>query len=142
MYLDKLSFLRLSYTLNSKSISSIMLNFIFIFYVQAKGFVQNSFYTGLSATEFFFHTMGGREGLVDTAVCWFLAFSDFFSQIKIPILNSLSPLSSLPSRQAWGSLNYLTGHMLCTPIHLAMCRNFVLTIGGDVQTTIEIRSLT
>ncbi len=28
----------------------------------------NSFYTGLSATEFFFHTMGGREGLVDTAV--------------------------------------------------------------------------
>ncbi|KAL0312730.1 UNVERIFIED_CONTAM: DNA-directed RNA polymerase III subunit [Sesamum radiatum] len=36
--------------------------------IQAKGFVQNSFYTGLSATEFFFHTMGGREGLVDTAV--------------------------------------------------------------------------
>ena len=34
----------------------------------AKGFVANSFYTGLAATEFFFHTMGGREGLVDTAV--------------------------------------------------------------------------
>ena len=34
----------------------------------AKGFVVNSFYTGLTATEFFFHTMGGREGLVDTAV--------------------------------------------------------------------------
>ena len=59
----------------------------------AKGFVQNSFYSGayfiltiffreiamfhrlllkqilgLTATEFFFHTMGGREGLVDTAV--------------------------------------------------------------------------
>ena len=34
----------------------------------AKGFVANSFYTGLTATEFFFHTMGGREGLVDTAV--------------------------------------------------------------------------
>lgn len=37
--------------------------------MQAKGFVANSFYSGLSATEFFFHTMGGREGLVDTAVC-------------------------------------------------------------------------
>jgi hypothetical protein len=37
--------------------------------VQGKGFVANSFYSGLSATEFFFHTMGGREGLVDTAVC-------------------------------------------------------------------------
>jgi DNA-directed RNA polymerase III subunit RPC1 len=34
----------------------------------AKGFVANSFYTGLTPTEFFFHTMGGREGLVDTAV--------------------------------------------------------------------------
>ena len=34
----------------------------------AKGFVSNSFYTGLTPTEFFFHTMGGREGLVDTAV--------------------------------------------------------------------------
>ncbi|XP_074366508.1 DNA-directed RNA polymerase III subunit 1 [Apium graveolens] len=34
----------------------------------AKGFVGNSFYSGLRATEFFFHTMGGREGLVDTAV--------------------------------------------------------------------------
>ena len=35
---------------------------------KAKGFVQNSFYSGLTAIEFFFHTMGGREGLVDTAV--------------------------------------------------------------------------
>ncbi|KAK2960400.1 putative DNA-directed RNA polymerase III subunit rpc1 [Blattamonas nauphoetae] len=34
----------------------------------AKGFVSNSFYTGMDALEFFFHTMGGREGLVDTAV--------------------------------------------------------------------------
>ncbi|EUT81337.1 DNA-directed RNA polymerase III subunit RPC1 [Plasmodium falciparum Santa Lucia] len=35
---------------------------------ESRGFVQNSFYTGLSPTEFFFHTMSGREGLVDTAV--------------------------------------------------------------------------
>ncbi|XP_071952923.1 DNA-directed RNA polymerase III subunit RPC1-like [Antedon mediterranea] len=34
----------------------------------AKGFVKNSFYSGLTPTEFFFHTMAGREGLVDTAV--------------------------------------------------------------------------
>lgn len=34
----------------------------------AKGFVRHSFFDGLTATEFFFHTMGGREGLVDTAV--------------------------------------------------------------------------
>jgi len=34
----------------------------------AKGFVSNSFYSGLTPTEFMFHTMAGREGLVDTAV--------------------------------------------------------------------------
>lgn len=34
----------------------------------ARGFVANSFYSGLTPTEFFFHTMAGREGLVDTAV--------------------------------------------------------------------------
>ena len=34
----------------------------------AKGFVSNSFYTGLTATEFFFQAVAGREGLVDTAV--------------------------------------------------------------------------
>lgn len=37
-------------------------------YPASKGFVKNSFYSGLTATEFFFHTCGGREGLVDTAV--------------------------------------------------------------------------
>ncbi len=35
---------------------------------EGKGFVANSFYSGLEPTEFFFHTMAGREGLVDTAV--------------------------------------------------------------------------
>lgn len=34
----------------------------------AKGFISNSFYSGLTPSEFFFHAMSGREGLVDTAV--------------------------------------------------------------------------
>ncbi len=34
----------------------------------ARGFVENSFMKGLTPTEFFFHAMGGREGLIDTAV--------------------------------------------------------------------------
>lgn len=34
----------------------------------AKGFVSNSFYSGLTPTEFLFHAISGREGLVDTAV--------------------------------------------------------------------------
>ena len=34
----------------------------------ARGFVENSYYDGLSCLEFYFHTISGREGLVDTAV--------------------------------------------------------------------------
>src|SRR3989338_6835710 len=34
----------------------------------SKGFVESNYRDGLSALEFFFHAMGGREGLVDTAV--------------------------------------------------------------------------
>jgi DNA-directed RNA polymerase subunit A' len=35
---------------------------------EAKGFVSSSYKKGLTPTEYFFHSMGGREGLVDTAV--------------------------------------------------------------------------
>ncbi|MFX0075137.1 MAG: DNA-directed RNA polymerase subunit A' [Candidatus Hermodarchaeota archaeon] len=35
---------------------------------QARGFVESSYRKGLNPEEFFFHAMGGREGLVDTAV--------------------------------------------------------------------------
>ena len=34
----------------------------------SKGFVRNSFYSGLSSTEFFHNAMTGRDGLTDTAV--------------------------------------------------------------------------
>jgi DNA-directed RNA polymerase II subunit RPB1 len=35
---------------------------------EARGFVKNSFISGLSPQEVFFHAMGGRQGLIDTAV--------------------------------------------------------------------------
>ncbi|KAK3694861.1 hypothetical protein B0T22DRAFT_84642 [Podospora appendiculata] len=35
---------------------------------EARGFVENSYLRGLTPTEFFFHAMAGREGLIDTAV--------------------------------------------------------------------------
>ena len=34
----------------------------------ARGFVENSYFEGLNAEEFFFHHMAGREGLIDTAI--------------------------------------------------------------------------
>ncbi|MEM4293335.1 MAG: DNA-directed RNA polymerase subunit A' [Thermoplasmata archaeon] len=35
---------------------------------EARGFVESSYKSGLKPTEYFFHSMGGREALVDTAV--------------------------------------------------------------------------
>lgn len=35
---------------------------------ESKGFVSSSYLTGLTPSEFYFHAMGGREGLIDTAV--------------------------------------------------------------------------
>jgi DNA-directed RNA polymerase subunit A' len=35
---------------------------------EARGFVRSSYKKGLNPLEFFFHAVGGREGLVDTAV--------------------------------------------------------------------------
>ncbi|XP_072286604.1 DNA-directed RNA polymerase II subunit RPB1-like [Pyxicephalus adspersus] len=35
---------------------------------ESRGFVENSYLAGLTPTEFFFHAMGGREGLIETAV--------------------------------------------------------------------------
>jgi DNA-directed RNA polymerase III subunit RPC1 len=53
----------------------------------AKGFVGNSFYTGLLPTEFLFHAVSGREGLVDTAVktaetgCIFIIYSRYAKEV-------------------------------------------------------------
>ncbi|EQB60117.1 rna polymerase ii largest subunit [Vairimorpha apis BRL 01] len=35
---------------------------------KSRGFVENSYVKGLSPEEFYFHAMGGREGLIDTAI--------------------------------------------------------------------------
>jgi DNA-directed RNA polymerase II subunit RPB1 len=35
---------------------------------ESRGFVESSFIRGLRPAEYFFHAMGGREGLIDTAV--------------------------------------------------------------------------
>lgn len=35
---------------------------------EARGFIENSYISGLTAPELFFHAMGGRIGLIDTAV--------------------------------------------------------------------------
>ncbi|XP_073114015.1 DNA-directed RNA polymerase III subunit 1 [Elaeis guineensis] len=68
----------------------------------AKGFVANSFYTGLTPTEFFFHTMGGREGLVDTAVK--TAETGYMSRRLMKGLEDLSIYYDQTVRTASGSI--------------------------------------
>jgi len=50
--------------LSNKECNTSMLENLFA----SRGFVHSGFYKGLTPYEFFFHAVGGREGLIDTAV--------------------------------------------------------------------------
>eukprot|EP00928_Gymnodinium_smaydae_P100690 TRINITY_DN993_c0_g2_i1.p1 TRINITY_DN993_c0_g2~~TRINITY_DN993_c0_g2_i1.p1 ORF type:complete len:1510 (+),score=350.71 TRINITY_DN993_c0_g2_i1:415-4944(+) len=69
---------------------------------KARGFVANSFYSGLEPTEFFFHTMGGREGLVDTAVK--TAETGYMQRRLMKALEDLSLKYDLTVRTSDGSV--------------------------------------
>nr|ALK02063.1 RNA polymerase III largest subunit [Wickerhamiella domercqiae] len=66
----------------------------------SKGFVSNSFYSGLSPPEFLFHAISGREGLVDTAVK--TAETGYMSR---RLMKSLEDLSTLYDRTVRTSSN-------------------------------------
>ena len=68
----------------------------------AKGFCANSFYSGLNPTEFFFHTMGGREGLVDTAVK--TADTGYMQRRLMKALEDLSVQYDMTVRNSGGSV--------------------------------------
>ena len=52
----------------------------------ARGFVENSYITGLTAPELFFHAMAGRTGLIDTAV------KSVTRETKIVVLQAGKPI--------------------------------------------------
>ncbi|GLJ45066.1 hypothetical protein SUGI_0948710 [Cryptomeria japonica] len=83
----------------------------------AKGFVANSFYSGLTATEFFFHTMGGREGLVDTAVK--TAETGYMSRRLMKALEDLSTHYDGTVRNASGGVvQFLYGDDGMDPVNM------------------------
>jgi DNA-directed RNA polymerase subunit A' len=59
----------------------------------AKGFVKSCYKRGLTPTEYFFHSMGGREGLVDTAVR-----TSRSGYMQRRLINALEDLKVLPDR--------------------------------------------
>jgi DNA-directed RNA polymerase III subunit RPC1 len=68
----------------------------------SKGFVRNSFYTGLSPTEFLFHAISGREGLVDTAVK--TAETGYMQRRLMKALEDLTTQYDLSVRNATGGV--------------------------------------
>ena len=68
----------------------------------SKGFVKNSFYTGLFPTEFLFHAISGREGLVDTAVK--TAETGYMSRRLMKSLEDLSTQYDDTVRTSGGSI--------------------------------------
>lgn len=68
----------------------------------AKGFVANSFFSGLSPTEFLFHGISGREGLVDTAVK--TAETGYMARRLMKALEDLSTQYDLSVRNSEGTV--------------------------------------
>ena len=75
----------------------------------ARGFVESSFMTGLSPTEFFFHAMGGREGLIDTAVK--TSKTGYIQRKLIKALEDARVVADLTVRDSNGNIiQYLYGY--------------------------------
>lgn len=66
----------------------------------ARGFVENSFLKGLTPHEFFFHAMGGREGVIDTAVK--TSETGYIQRKLIKAMEDLKVVSDLSVRNANG----------------------------------------
>ncbi|KAL1407575.1 DNA-directed RNA polymerase III subunit C1 (rpo31) [Vanrija albida] len=68
----------------------------------SKGFVRNSFFSGLTPTEFLFHAISGREGLVDTAVK--TAETGYMARRLMKALEDLSTQYDLSVRNSVGGV--------------------------------------
>jgi len=69
---------------------------------EARGFVFSSFKTGLSPIEFFHHSMGGRESLVNTAIR--TARSGYMQRRLINALQDMVVMSDLSVRDSRGGI--------------------------------------
>jgi hypothetical protein len=74
---------------------------------EARGFCRNGFYWGLNPAENFFHTLGGREGLTNTALSTAVT-----GTINRRLTKAMENISVYPD----GSVRYATG-TLVQPIY-------------------------
>lgn len=86
--------------------------------IKAQGYITNSFYEGLTSYEFFYHAMGGREGLIDTAVktaiigyiqrCLMTAMKEFGVEYDGTVRNPTGEIIQF----AYGADNFDASHLL------------------------------
>ena len=69
---------------------------------RVSGFVENSFIRGLTPQEFFFHAMGGREGLIDTAVK--TSETGYIQRKLIKAMEDLKVSHDLSVKNAYGKI--------------------------------------
>ena len=83
----------------------------------SKGFVRNSFFSGLTPSEFLFHAMSGREGLVDTAVK--TAETGYMSRRLVKSLEDLSSQYDNTVRNSAGTVvQFRYGEDMLDPVNM------------------------
>lgn len=98
--------------------------------VNARGFVHNPFSLGLTSVEFFFHAMGGREGLVDTAVK--TATSGYIQRCIVKATEEMTALYDGTVRDAQSSVvQFVYGGDGCDPCRVERARFNALTMSRE-----------
>jgi DNA-directed RNA polymerase I subunit RPA1 len=83
--------------------------------VSSNGFISNRFVTGINQSEFFFHCMAGREGLLDTAVK--TSQSGYIQRSLIKHLESISLNYDYSVRFSRGQINqFIYSRDACCPM--------------------------
>ena len=101
---------------------------------KARGFVQNSFYTGLTPNEFFFHTMAGREGLIDTAVK--TADTGYMQRRLIKAMEDIVVVYDSSVRNSEGNIvQFIYGDDGLDPVHCEEYEDFPIDIDRLVKYT-------
>ena len=94
---------------------------------ESRGFVENSYLAGLTPTEFYFHAMGGREGLIDTAVktaetgktfCVHKYFYSFLGNLSMAVTDK--SISNVTFREVCVESRHFVMFVGITLIHIAV----------------------
>jgi len=84
---------------------------------EARGFVENSYLRGLTPTEFYFHAMAGREGLIDTAVK--TAETGYIQRRLVKAMEDVQTRYDGTVRNSLGDvIEFAYGHDGIDPVHI------------------------